>query len=220
MRRYLYAFIAFILVIAAGVIFTAHPATGNVAPIVATAVPITEKAVVKVVLPNGLGSGVALDNGFIVTAAHVVKASKVVSIKTRDGRTASADVLWASAEYDIALLKTAAVVPAASLSCETAAVGDDVMAIGNPLGLEFISSFGRVAGEPREFLPNWKSAFITDLTVIMGNSGGPMFSPDGKVVGIVVGVAGAPSEGAGRSYLGFSFVVPSSAVCKLMGRVV
>lgn len=220
MRRYLYAFIAFILILAAGVIFTAHPAGGVVKPVVVAVAPITDKAVVKVILANGLGSGVHVGNGFIVTAAHVVKASKVVSIKTRDGRTASADVLWASSDYDIALLRTATVMPAASLSCETVAVGDDVMAVGNPLGMEFISSYGRVAGEPRDFLPNWKSAFVTDLTVIMGNSGGPMFSADGRVAGIVVGVPAPAVEGGGRSYIGFSFVVPSSAVCKLMGRVV
>ena len=102
----------------------------------------------------------------------------------------------------------------------TASVGDYVTAIGNPLGIEFISSYGRVAGEPREFLPNWKSAFVTDLTVIMGNSGGAMFSADGKVIGIVVGAPLAPLQSGGNTYIGFSFVVPSSVVCTLMGRAV
>lgn len=222
MRRYLYAFIAFILLLAAGVVFTAHPAGGAAKSVAASTIvtPITDKAVVKVILPSGMGSGVHIGGGFIVTAEHVVKSSKVASLKTRGGRAASAEVLWASADYDIALLKTDAIIPSASLDCVAATVGDSIMAVGNPLGMEFISSYGRVAGDPREFLPNWKAAFVTDMTVIMGNSGGPVFSSDGKIVGIVVGAPMAPIDGGGKSYIGFSLAVPSSAVCKLLGRTV
>lgn len=179
----------------------------------------TGAATVKVMMPNGFGSGVAIGGGSIVTAAHVVGDAKQAKIKTRDGSEVDADVLWANKDYDVALLRTSANIPAAVLDCHTARVGDSVMAIGNPLGMEFISSFGKIAGSPREMAPNWKSVFVADITVIMGNSGGPVFSATSdKVVGIVVGVIGVPGGADSRSYLGLSTVVPSAAVCQLMGR--
>ncbi|KEA07468.1 hypothetical protein CN09_11185 [Rhizobium rhizogenes] len=181
--------------------------------------PATDAATVKVVVEDGLGSGVSIGDGFIVTAGHVVGDQRAVKIKERDGTETTADVLWASKVYDIALLRSTANIPAATLSCSTAKVGDAIMAVGNPLGMEFISTYGKIAGDPREFGPNWKSAFVTDLTVIMGNSGGPVFSASGDIVGIVVGVMGVPGPNDSKSYTGFSTVVPSSVVCALLGRV-
>lgn len=180
--------------------------------------PATDAATVKINLPDGLGSGVSIGNGFIVTAAHVVGDAKEVGIKERDGVETTADVLWVNRVYDIALLRSPLKIPAADLSCRTARVGDAITAIGNPLGLEFISTAGKIAGEARQFGDTWKSAFVTDLTVIMGNSGGPAFDEYGKLIGIVVGVLGVP-VGEGKSYLGLSTVVPSSVVCSLLGRV-
>jgi S1-C subfamily serine protease len=228
MRYYRYAGIA--VVALATVLFggvyslagTPRPITSTVAPERAAYVkqlPITDAATVKVLVENGLGSGVSIGNGFIVTAAHVVGDATGVKIKERDGKETTADVLWASKTYDIALLRSDAYIPAATLSCRTAHVGDTITAVGNPLGLEFISTFGKIAGEPREMLPAWKSAFVTDITVIMGNSGGPVFDENGDLVGIAVGVLGVPGANDSKSYIGLSMVVPSSVVCALLGRV-
>lgn len=180
-------------------------------------VPATMEASVRVELTNGMGSGVYVGNGFVVTAAHVVKDGGPIVVRTHDGKRGTATTLWASTDYDIALLRTDLNVPSADLDCRTARVGAQVMTIGNPLGMEFISSYGKIAGEPREFKGTWKSAFIADLTVIMGNSGGGVFSEEGRLVGIVVGVIGSGAEG--KSYLGLSTIVPSSDVCSLLGRV-
>lgn len=180
--------------------------------------PITEQAAVRIELADGLGSGVSVGGGFIITAAHVVGSAKEVKVKTRLGEEATATVLWANSDYDIAMISTASVIPAADLSCKTAHVGDAITAFGNPLGLDFIAAYGKIAGAPRPFEPQWKSAFITDITTIMGQSGGPVFNDAGKLVGITVGVMGAP-VGEGRSYIGYGFVVPSSVVCTLLGRV-
>ena len=189
------------------------------APYVMPAKPATFDAVVKVIRPNGLGSGVSLPGGVILTAAHVVRGAQTVSLKMSDGKTAPAEVMWVSPEYDIALLHTDAVIPATHLACNEAAVGTEVRAVGAPLGVEFISSYGRIAGKPRQIGPV-KSVLVTDITTIMGNSGGPLFDDAGDVVGVVsmiMLVPKAPSDAPTPT--GFGFAVPTSVVCKLIGRM-
>lgn len=179
--------------------------------------PKTETTVVKVVLENGHGSGVSLGNGYILTAAHVVNDAKTATLKTKDGKTRQAAVLWANTEYDIALLRSQdGNMDAASLDCRVAQLGDTIISYGNPLNVEFASAYGRIAGEPRKFGP-WQSVFVTDITTVMGQSGGPVFDADGRLIGITVGVMGAPM-GFSHSLVGYGFVVPSSSVCELLAR--
>lgn len=188
------------------------------APTVAayTAPAATDAATVKVVLKTGHGSGVHIGNGFVLTAAHVAGDEKSVQLKTKDGQSRQADVLWINNAYDIALLRTSpATLPAAHLDCAAVKAGSAIEAIGNPLAVEFVSSTGKIAGASREVGP-WKSVYVTDITTVMGMSGGPVFS-DGNLVGITVGVMGVPM-GFTSSLVGFGFVVPSSDVCSLLGR--
>lgn len=190
---------------------------------------VSEASVVRVVLPDGHGSGVNIGDGFIVTAAHVPGAATSVTIVTSAGKQVAADVLWVNKAYDIALLRTAEMIGKGSkLDCRSAKEGDVIQASGNPMGLEFVSSFGRVAGNARTF-GNWKSVLITDIAIGPGSSGGPIFEPDGRVIGIVVAGALAPLEGgkdaAGAdiytpTMTGFGAVVPSAAVCMLLAREV
>lgn len=184
--------------------------------------PVTFDAVVKVVRPNTLGSGVSLEGGIILTAAHVVKGAKTVSIKTADGKVVPATVLWVSEELDTAYLHTDADIPFARLDCAEAKVGDEVRAVGAPLGVEFITSYGRIAGKPRK-IGAVQSVLVTDITTIMGNSGGPLFNKAGDVVGIASMIMLAPLGNRLAPTLtatGFGFAVPSSEICKLVGRVV
>lgn len=177
----------------------------------------TETTVVKVILKNGHGSGVSIGNGYVLTAAHVVQDSKTATLKTKDGRNMEAAVLWSNKEYDIALLRfEGAQIDAASLDCRVAQLGDTIISYGNPLNVEFASAYGRIAGEPRAFGP-WQSVFVTDITTVMGQSGGPVFDADGRLIGITVGVMGAPM-GFSHSLVGYGFVVPSQAVCELLAR--
>jgi S1-C subfamily serine protease len=183
--------------------------------------PATFEAVVKVMAPpGGLGTGVVLPGGVVLTAAHVVKDAKSLSITPPSGKIHKAEVLWASAEYDLALLKTDADLPAANLTCDAAKIGDTVRAVGTPLGNEFISSYGHIAGAPRA-VGTVKSVYMVDLTIVMGNSGGPLFNDAGEVVGIASMVMIAPLGNRNAptpSLVGFGFAVPSSVVCKLLGR--
>lgn len=182
------------------------------------ALPATESATVKIFPASGHGSGVHIGDGFIVTAAHVVGDAKEVQLKAKGGVFHKAEVLWTNKAHDIALLRTSSVgLGTAHLSCGSAKSGDPITAYGNPLGIEFVAAYGKIAGEPRETGP-WKSVYVTDITTVMGQSGGGTFADNGDLIGITVGVMAAPI-GASGSLVGYGFVVPSTAVCELMGRV-
>lgn len=179
--------------------------------------PETISAMVKVKLPNGHGSGVSIGDGYIITAAHVAGTEKTVTLKLSDGSIRPATVLWASKEYDIALLKTSPDrLGKAKLECRVAKDGEPIVSMGNPMALEFVSAYGKIAGSPREFA-HWKSVYITDITTIMGQSGGPVFDADGDLIGITVGVMVAPINFTG-SFVGYGFAVPSSEICSLLAR--
>jgi len=188
--------------------------------------PPPEASIVKVVLPGGHGSGVNIGKGYIVTAAHVVDTATTVHIKTASGIEAEAEVLWSNKTYDIALLRTNdAIGPGSAVDCRTALAGELIEGTGNPMDLEFIQTHGRIAGGIRETGP-WKEALITDMTTVMGQSGSGVFQPDGRVIGIIVGVMSAPmksKDAAGndmqtRSITNFGMIVPSSTVCRLMAK--
>lgn len=181
----------------------------------------SEDSVVMVNMEDGHGSGVHIGGGFVITAAHVAGDAKEVSLKRQAGEDIKAEVPWVNKAYDIALLRTSGKLAGqAALDCAQPKLGDEIQAAGNPLNLEFVSSFGRVAGAARAVEP-WREVVITDITTVMGVSGGPLFGKDGRVVGIVVGVMPAPIKN-GDSYIpsltGFGTAVPASVVCQLLGR--
>lgn len=177
-----------------------------------------ETATVKIVVNDGHGSGVHIGDGFIVTAAHVVGDAKEVQLKAKGGALRKADVLWVNKANDIALLRTSSDgLGVAKLACHAVNVGDPIVAFGNPLKIEFVAAYGKIAGEPRETGP-WKSVYVTDITTVMGQSGGGTFAENGDLIGITVGVMAAPIGFSG-SLVGYGYVVPSTAVCELLGRV-
>lgn len=181
------------------------------------ALPATESATVKIFPASGHGSGVHIGDGFIVTAAHVVGDVKEVQVKAKGGENRKADVLWVNKAYDIALLRTSSAdLGVAHLSCRAVKAGDPIVAYGNPLKIEFVAAYGKIAGDPRETGP-WKSVYVTDITTVMGQSGGPVYADGGDLIGITVGVMAAP-VGFSGSLVGYGFVVPSAAVCELLAR--
>lgn len=229
MRRLVYAFL--VSLIAAAAFFAPEAAAfirkpNNPAPLtlaverVAYSAPTTDAATVLIQRPDSKGTGFHIGNGTIVTAAHVVAGAKTVSLKTIDGRITSASVDLVDEKADVAFLHTKARMLAADLDCRTAKVGEPIVAIGNPLGLEFVTAFGKIAGEPREYM--FRSLYVTDITTVMGQSGGPVFA-NGKVIGVTSAVMVAPMRLAPDKYVpslvGFGFVVPSTVVCEMLPRV-
>ena len=188
------------------------------AAVVATSKP-DPSSVVMVKDGGGHGSGVHIGNGYILTAAHVVGSKSVLELKMADGRVTSADVLWSNSEYDIALMRTSAFIPSSShVQCRAPAVGEEISTIGSPIQFEFVSAFGHVASDPRQY-GKWKSVSVTDMTVVMGQSGAPVFDNRGNVVGIVVGVAVFPAPAGFAlvpSLTGYGIVVPSADICTLL----
>lgn len=190
-------------------------------------VPVTDMAVVKITRPNGLGTGFHIGGGRIVTAAHVISGAKTVSLKMEDGRITSARVVVVDEKNDVAILQSPhKAMLAAELNCGSVPIGTAVVSVGHPMGLEFVTVYGTIAGKPQEV--GGRQAYITDMTTIMGQSGSAVWA-DGRVIGVTSSVMIAPLELIGnvppdagvysRSIVGFGFVVPSSVVCEMVAAV-
>ena len=160
------------------------------------------------------GSGFLIDgNGTVLTNAHVVDGSKSVTVKLgEDGDTLEAEVVGSDDSTDVAVLRvdpakvTSAPLPLAD--SDQARVGDAVVAIGNPFGLDRTVTTGIVSALQREISsPNGftiSDVIQTDAAINPGNSGGPLIDASGSVVGINSQIATAGGQGS----VGVGFAVP------------
>ena len=155
------------------------------------------------------GSGFILNsNGYIVTNNHMVENAAEIQVKLGDGRELPAKVVGRDAKTDLALLKVEATgLPVIPLGDSTALqVGEPVMAIGNPFGLEQTVTTGIVSATGRVIGSGPYDNFIqTDASINPGNSGGPLINARGEVIGINTAIF---SRGGGS--VGIGFAVPSS----------
>ncbi len=138
---------------------------------------------------KSLGSGVIIDRtGFILTNNHVVEKATSIKVKLSDGKEYDAKVIGKDAKTDIALIKVSAKnsLPVAALGdSDKLEVGDWVVAIGNPYGLDHTVTAGIVSAKGRVIGQGPYDDFIqTDASINPGNSGGPLFNLRGEVVGI------------------------------------
>ena len=156
---------------------------------------------------RGEGSGfIVSTDGIILTNAHVVDGAQKVTVKLTDRREFEASVIGADAKSDVAVLKIdARDLPVTRLGDpRTLQVGEWVVAIGSPFGLENTVTAGIVSAKGRSLPDDTYVPFIqTDVAVNPGNSGGPLFNMRGEVVGI-------NSQIYSRSggYQGLSFAIP------------
>ncbi|MFI5952545.1 S1C family serine protease [Cryptosporangium sp. NPDC051539] len=162
-----------------------------------------------------LGTGVIANaDGTVLTAFHVVEGAGTILLTFADGTRSAATVATSSAALDIAALTPATppdlIVPAALGA--TPAVGDDVVAIGNPLGLTDTTTSGVVSGlnrnVPRSGAAPLKGLIQFDAAVNPGSSGGPLINDAGQVVGIVVALLNPTDAG---TFIGVGFAVPIGA---------
>jgi len=163
---------------------------------------------------QSLGSGFIVEsNGFILTNAHVVAGANEITVKLTDKRTFKAKVIGSDARTDVALLKIeASGLPKVVIGdVNKLKVGEWVVAIGAPFGLENTVTAGIVSAKGRN-LPdeNFVPFIQTDAAVNPGNSGGPLFNLNGEVVGI-------NSQIYSRSggYMGLSFAIPVDVAMKV-----
>src|SRR5580692_953940 len=173
--------------------------------------------------PHGVqhaqGSGFLISaDGLVLTNAHVVDGAKEVTVKLSDHREYKAKVLGADKSSDIAVLKIDAHnLPTVTLgNSDKLGVGDYVLAIGEPFGLEETATAGIVSAKGRSLPGDGYVPFIqTDAAVNPGNSGGPLFDADGAVVGI-----NAQIYSNSGGYQGVSFAIPINLAVQIKDQIV
>ncbi len=163
----------------------------------------------------GQGSGVIIDskNGYVITNYHVIQGASQIEVRLSDNRVISdgeVKVVGSDVLTDLAVLKIPATgLIAGELGDSTKLqVGDWVLAVGNPYGLDRTVTCGIVsATQRRAFAENsaFQNFLQTDAAVNPGNSGGPLVDISGQVIGITTAIVG-------KAYQGISFAIPSEVV--------
>jgi len=175
---------------------------------------------------GGVGSGFIIDsNGTILTNYHVVGNAQKINVTLSDGKSYEAKVIGTDQKTDIAVIKIDAGrnLPAVALGdSDRLEVGEWVIAIGNPFGLDHTVTSGIVSAKGRQIGAGPYDNFIqTDASINPGNSGGPLLNLRGEVVGINTAIF---SQSGGN--IGIGFAIPTNSVKDLLpqlrdkGRVV
>jgi len=168
---------------------------------------------------RSLGSGFVIDSsGLIVTNNHVIEGAKEIIVALHNGRRLKAVVVGRDAKTDLALLRVQPKKPLTALvlgNSDEAKAGDWVLAIGNPFGLGGSVSAGIISARNRQLDAELYDDFIqTDAAINRGNSGGPLFDMDGKVVGVNSAIL-SPSGGS----IGIGFSIPSNTVATIVAQL-
>jgi serine protease DegQ len=173
---------------------------------------------------RGVGTGVVIvDNGTILTNLHVVYGARRIKVTFADGLESEADIVGLQPQHDLAVLKARKIpddLQAATMrSTADLAPGDRVTAVGHPFGIGPSVSHGVVSGLKREFRSPEGQRILTNLIQFdaaanPGNSGGPLVTDDGEVVGIVTAIYNPTSE---RFFVGIGFAVPIENAAQAAG---
>ncbi len=174
---------------------------------------------------RSLGSGIIVDpKGYILTNRHVVDGADRIQVKLMDDPRGSqgheATVIGTDAETDIAVIKINLdrQLPAAKIgNSDGMQVGDWVLAIGSPFGLQQTVTAGIVSAKGRDIVPGrqFQSFIQTDAAINPGNSGGPLVNMNGEVVGINTAIL-TESQG----YQGVGFAMPSNTVVQVYNQLI
>ncbi|MBZ5666028.1 MAG: Do family serine endopeptidase [Acidobacteriia bacterium] len=174
---------------------------------------------------RSLGSGVIVDaKGYIVTNRHVVEKADRIRVKLQDENPASpghdAKLIGMDQETDLAVIKIDMdrALPAAKMgNSDGMQVGDWVLAIGSPFGLQETVTAGIVSAKGRNIVPNrqFQSFIQTDAAINPGNSGGPLVNMSGEVIGINTAILTETS-----SYAGVGFAMPSNTVAQVYNQLI
>ena len=173
---------------------------------------------------SGQGSGFVFDaEGHIVTNHHVVDGAQSVSVRFWDGSTYDATVVGTDPSTDLAVIKVDApadvLLPLALGDSNSLSVGESVVAIGSPFGLEGTLTSGIVSALNREMTsPNnftISNSIQTDAAINHGNSGGPLLNAAGEVVGVNTQIK---SDSGGSDGIGFA--IPSATVSSIVPQII
>ena len=161
--------------------------------------------------PEGVGSGtgfIVSGDGYILTNNHVVSGATSITVTLSTSRELEAQVVGSDKATDLAVLKVQAsdLLPAKLGSSDAMEVGDWVLAIGSPFGLDQTVTAGIISakGRSRVGITDYEDFIQTDAAINPGNSGGPLVNLNGEVIGINTAIASKTG-----SYMGIGFSIPS-----------
>jgi putative serine protease PepD len=211
---------------------TTGSSTEDVSAIAASALPSVVQVNVTAAQGSGIGSGVVLSaDGRILTNNHVISGAQQISVVTNDGKEYAATVVGADPNSDLAVLKltgASGLTPATFADSSSVKVGDQVVAIGSPEGLQgtvttgIVSALDRtvnIAGETRRSAGTSYQAIQTDASINPGNSGGPLLNSAGQVIGINSAIY-SPASGAEQAgSVGIGFSIPSNQAVQIAGQL-
>ncbi len=173
---------------------------------------------------RGIGSGVVIvDKGVILTNLHVVNGAEHIQVVFADGTESDATVIGLQPENDLAVLQAKTIpddlIPATLRSTRDLSMGDEVIAVGFPFGIGPSVSAGVVSGLKREYRSPEGKRLLTNLIQFdaaanPGNSGGPLATMDGEVVGIVTAILNPSDQGV---FIGIGFAVPIENAASAVG---
>jgi S1-C subfamily serine protease len=173
---------------------------------------------------EGVGTGVVIvDKGIILTNLHVVQGAQTIKVTFSDGLETTATVTGAQPENDLAVLQAHKIpddmIAATMRSTADLRPGDQVLAVGFPFGIGPSASSGVVSGLKRSFRsPEGKQEMSNliqfDAAANPGNSGGPLVTMDGEVVGIVTAILNPSRQ---RTFIGIGFAVPIENAATAIG---
>ena len=205
---------------------------GSVAGVAAAVLPSVVAIEVSAGQGQGSGSGFVIDpDGLILTNNHVIAAALdggEVEVVFADGTREPAELVGRTARYDLAVLRVDrdGLTPLAFAE-EEVVVGDPVIAIGAPLGLQSTVTSGIVSaldrpvsagGQTEGDDPSFMNAVQTDAAINPGNSGGPLVDLEGRVVGINSAIAQAPGSQGGN--IGLGFAIPAEQAVRTSQEIV
>ena len=196
----------------------------RVRPAVVSLSPYIAKGAVRQGLPNRgrpatAGAGVIYDaeRGLVVTNSHVVRNVERIKVTLKDGQVIIGEVLGADEDTDLAVVQILSKTPLAEVKFGDSSkvrVGQLVVAVGNPYGLNDTTTFGIVSGLKRENinLSRYEDFIQTDASINPGNSGGPLLNIKGEVIGINTAIINYAQS------IGFS--IPSNMVKHVVEQLV
>jgi serine protease Do len=168
---------------------------------------------------NSLGSGFIIDaSGLVVTNNHVIADADEINVILNDGTTLKADIVGRDTKTDLALLRVKPVKPLKAVKfgdSDKLRLGEWVIAIGNPFSLGGTVTAGIVSARNRDIQSGPYDNYIqTDAAINRGNSGGPLFSLNGEVIGVNTAII-SPSGGS----IGIGFAVPSKTALAVIDQL-
>ena len=169
---------------------------------------------------TGLGSGFIIDRkGIVVTNNHVIQGAEDIVVSVNGSKEYKAKVIGKDPYMDLAVLQIESdekFIPVSFGDSDKARIGDWVIAIGNPYGFGGTVTTGIISSRNRDIgLTRYDDFIQTDASINVGNSGGPLFDLDGKVVGINTAIIAPGRSGS----IGIGFAIPSNSASKVIEQL-